>query len=86
MPFLMARNFIFDVYVSEYMHVYHIHTGARGWKNRPADPLELELQRVGGCHCGCWELNMDLLEQPVLSLLGHLSSPLLVALILSFCS
>lgn len=25
--------FFFNVYVSEYMHVYHIHTGARGWNN-----------------------------------------------------
>lgn len=35
----------------------HVSVGVCGVQKRVLDPLELELEAVGSCQCGCWEQN-----------------------------
>lgn len=49
------------------MHVCAYVLGSCQSQKRASDPSELKLQRLVGCHAGCWELNLAPPEkQPVL--------------------
>ena len=58
----MCKVVCLCVYVCMYVCMYVYHAYACAFRGKVLDLLELEMQVFVSC-CGCWELNLVLLEE-----------------------